>query len=183
MIPAKPDFSSDPGKEYAYGLVFRNGFRGISYPIVLAVSIDIAAASWQSSSDPSQRGASMRRTLMAGVWRYLVGVPPFLWEKQIEKAERKVKRSTAFMTAEHRAVHHFVVREMPRLGAPVSPERVAGELGLASERARQILQDLEKRLTFLYRNDKGEVAWAYPVTVEKTPHAVTLYSGECLYAA
>ena len=61
----------------------------------------------------------MRNNLMSGIWRYVVGVAPFLWEKQIEKAEEKVKRSTKFMTPEHRLVHHFVVREMPRLGRPV----------------------------------------------------------------
>ena len=54
----------------------------------------------------------MRNKLMAGVWRYIVGVPPFLWEKQIEKSVAKVKRATGFMTPEHRLVHHFVVREM-----------------------------------------------------------------------
>ncbi len=62
----------------------------------------------------------MRNKLMAGVWRYIVGVPPFLWEKQIEKSVAKVKRATEFMTPEHRLVHHFVVREMPRLGRPIS---------------------------------------------------------------
>ena len=38
-----------------------------------------------------QRSEIMQNKLMAGVWRYMLGVPPFLWEKQIEKAERKVK--------------------------------------------------------------------------------------------
>jgi len=27
----------------------------------------------------------MSNKLLAGVWRTMVGVPPFLWEKQIEK--------------------------------------------------------------------------------------------------
>jgi len=120
---------------------------------------------------------------MAGVWRYMLGVPPFLWEKQIEKAVHKVKRSTAFMSQEHRSVHHFVVREMPRLGKPVPPELVARELGLTAERTTEILTDLERSLTFLYRNSEGHVLWAYPVTVEQTPHAVSFSSGEQLYAA
>jgi len=38
-------------------------------------------------------------------------------------------------------------------------------------------------MTFLYRNGREEVVWAYPVTVETTPHRVTLSSGERLYSA
>ena len=125
----------------------------------------------------------MRNKLMAGVWRYMLGVPPFLWEKQIEKAVQKVKRSTGFMSLEHRLVHHFAVREMPRVGGAVPPELVAQELALTLERATEILRDLERRLTFLYRNSEGQVIWAYPVTVEKTPHSITFHSGERLYAA
>ena len=125
----------------------------------------------------------MRNKLMVGIWRYIIGVPPFLWENRIEKAAQRVKRATAFMSPEHRLVHHFVVREMPRLGRPIPEELVAGDLGLASGRGAEILQDLERRLTFLWRNSDGEVTWAYPVTVEKTPHAITFPTGERLYAA
>lgn len=125
----------------------------------------------------------MRNKLMAGVWRYIVGVPPFLWEKQIEKAERKVRRATGFMSPEHRLVHHFVVREMPRIGKPIPAQLVADELGLSVERVAEILQDLEKHLTFLCTNSDGQVIWAYPVTVEKTPHAIAFNTGEQLYAA
>ena len=46
-----------------------------------------------------------------------------------------------------------------------------------------ILDDLEKRMTFLYRNPQGCVTWAYPVTVDRTPHRVEFSSGEKLYAA
>jgi len=125
----------------------------------------------------------VRNKLMAGIWRYIVGVPPFLWEKRIEKAVQRVKRATGFMSAEHRLVHHFVVREMPRVGRPIPAELVAENLGLTSERVAEILQDLESHLTFLWRNSNGQVTWAYPVTVEKTPHAITFPTGERLYAA
>ena len=125
----------------------------------------------------------MSNKLMAGVWRFMVGVPPHLWEKRIEKSRQKVKQATAFMTPEHRLVHHFVVREMPRIGAPVPAETVARDLAIPLERVRQILGDLEERLTFLFRNDQGQVVWAYPVTVAKTPHSITFNTGEQLFAA
>ena len=38
-------------------------------------------------------------------------------------------------------------------------------------------------MTFLFRNPAGDVTWAYPVTVDQTPHQVTFSSGEKLYAA
>ncbi len=125
----------------------------------------------------------MRNKLMAGVWRYILGVPPFLWEKQIQRAVRKVERSTRFMTAEHRLVHHYVVKELPRYGRPMPPDLVARELNLASGRVVEILEDLERHLTFVYRDKEGKVIWAYPVTVEKTPHSLTFHSGEEIYAA
>jgi hypothetical protein len=130
-----------------------------------------------------QRSAIMQNKLMAGVWRSLLGVPPFLWEKQIEKAVHKVEGSTAFMSQEHRLVHHFVVKEMPLLGRPVPPELVSQELALTADRVAEVLMTLEKRLTFLYRNSDGQVVWAYPGTVEETPHAVSFSSGEQLFAA
>jgi hypothetical protein len=125
----------------------------------------------------------MRNKLMSGIWRYIIGVPPFLWEKQIEKAAGKAKIATGFMTPEHRLVHHFVVREMPRLGGPIPLQVIAEELALTPERVLEILQELEKRLTFLVMNTNTEVIWAYPVTVEKTPHSITFNTGEQLYAA
>ncbi len=125
----------------------------------------------------------MGNRLMAGVWRYVLGVPPFLWEKQIARAVQKVNRSTGFMAAEHRLVHHYVVRELPRYGKPMPPDLVARELGLPPERVVEILEDLERHLTFVYRDTAGRVIWAYPVAVEKTPHSIAFHSGEQLYAA
>jgi hypothetical protein len=125
----------------------------------------------------------MGNKLMAGVWRYILTVPPLLWEKQIERAVHKVERSNAFMSVEHRLVHHYTVRELPRHGKPIPADIVAKELSLTPGRATEILEDLERHLTFVYRDVEGRVVWAYPVTVEKTPHAITLSSGERLYAA
>ncbi|MDZ4165328.1 MAG: hypothetical protein U1C55_09390 [Smithellaceae bacterium] len=125
----------------------------------------------------------MTNKLLIGFWRTMVGVPPVLWEKQIERMRHKVKKSTRFMSPEHRLVHHYVVRELPRVGEPIPVERVALGLALGVEQTIEILKELEERLTFLYRNEQGQVLWAYPVTVEKTPHRITFGSGERLYAA
>jgi hypothetical protein len=125
----------------------------------------------------------MKDKLMLGLWRYMLKVPPFLWEKQISKAEKKFEAENSHMSEEHSLVHHFVVRELPYAGKPLSPEFVANRLNLSISRVKVILDDLEKRMTFLFRNRKGEVVWAYPVTVDKTPHHLTFITGEQLYAA
>ncbi len=75
------------------------------------------------------------------------------------------------------------LRELPSNAKPLSPELISEELGFPVDRVEDALDYLEKRMTFLYRNEDGDVIWAYPVTVEKTPHGITFDTGEKLYAA
>jgi hypothetical protein len=89
----------------------------------------------------------------------------------------------AFMTPEHHRVRDFAVLELPRRGRPLPPEEIARGSSLPLARVAEILDELERHLTFLYRNRDGAVAWAYPVTVEPTPHRITLNGRERLYAA
>ena len=125
----------------------------------------------------------MRKKLRLGLWRYIINMPPSLWEKQISKAKRKLQTEYSLLTKEHHSVHHFVVRELPYVGKPLSPELVADKLHIPVDGVRTILDDLEKGMTFLFRNNNGEVVWAYPVTVDKTPHHLSFSTGEELYAA
>lgn len=125
----------------------------------------------------------MKNKLMMGLWRYMLSVPPFLWEKQIAKGKKKYSDHLAFMSEEHRLVHHFSVRELPIAGKPLSPEFISTALNIPIERIIAILDDLESHMTFIFRNAQGDIEWAYPVTVEKTPHHVTFHTGEQLYAA
>lgn len=125
----------------------------------------------------------MKNKFMMGFWRYMVNLPPFLWEKDMLKAKSKFEAELGFMSEEHRRVHHFVVRELPYFGSPLPPEVIANKLDFPIERVNAILDDLEKHMTFLFRNSEGAVVWAYPVTVENTPHHVTFNTGEELYAA
>jgi len=113
----------------------------------------------------------------------MVNVPSFLWKKQIFQAKKKFETELAFMSEEHRLVHHFVVKELPYVGKPLPPDFVANKLGLAIDRVNIILDDMEQHMTFIFRNSRKEVVWAYPVTVEITPHHLTFDSGEELYAA
>lgn len=125
----------------------------------------------------------MKNKLMFGLWRYILNIPPLLWEKQISKAKKKFDVEHAFMTTEHRLVHHYVVKKLPIVGKPLSPEIISEDLKMTLESVKLILDELEKHMTFLFRNSQEDVIWAYPVTVEKTPHRVEFSTGEKLYAA
>jgi hypothetical protein len=120
---------------------------------------------------------------MLGLWRYIIAVPPFLWQKQIAQGKRKFEKEHGSLSEEKRLIHHFVVRELPCHGKPLSPELISDKLGYPVDRVRDALDYLEKRMTFLCRNADGDVVWAYPVTVDKTPHRISFNTGEKLYAA
>ncbi len=125
----------------------------------------------------------MSNRLMLGLWRYVLYVPPFIWKKQIEKGKKRFEREFGKMPEDFRHVHHFVVKELPCFGKPLPERIISKKLGLPSHRVRQATDYLEKRMTYLYRNESREVVWAYPVTVDKTPHKITFSTGEILYAA
>ena len=125
----------------------------------------------------------MKNKLMLGLWRYIINVPPFLWQNQITQGKRKFETEHGSLSEEERLVHHFVVKKLPGNGKPLSPELISDKLGFPADRVKDALDSLEKRMTFLYRNGDGDVIWAYPVTVEKTPHKITFDTGEQLYAA
>jgi hypothetical protein len=127
----------------------------------------------------------MKNKIFLGKWRFMLPVPEMALHKHVaeDPHEQAASPALAFMTADHHRVRNFVVSELPKAAAPLSPELIAGRLDLPVEGVVGLLDDLEKHLTFLFRNAQGAVEWAYPVTVARTPHKVTFSSGEKLYAA
>ncbi len=128
----------------------------------------------------------MNNKLLLGFWRAMIPLPHHVWQGHVFKEAQKIEAALGFMSPEHRLVHHFVVRELPHvgeMGEPLAPESIAQRLNLPIARVNGILNKLERHKTFLFRNEQGAVAWAYPVTVDKTPHHVTFDTGEQVYAA
>lgn len=125
----------------------------------------------------------MRGWMMVGVWRHILRLPEGIGWKRVEKLAARARDEVGEVSSQHRDVHHFVVRELPTLARPMPPQHIADSLDLPTAVVMEILADLEARKGFLYRNEGGEVVWAYPVAVEPTPHRITFRSGETLYAA
>ena len=125
----------------------------------------------------------MRSRLLIGLGRHLIPVPRMLWQRRVRRAAQRTGAHLGFMSEEHHLVREFAVTELPRVGEPLSPEFIVGKLNLPIAQVESILADLDKHMTFVCRNTQGAVVWAYPVTVERTPHHVTFSTGEQVYAA
>ena len=125
----------------------------------------------------------MKDSLLLGLWRSLLPVPPAVWKGEVSKGAQDTVRRLGFMSEEHHLVRDLVVQELPRLGQPLSPKFIAQELRLPQAQVVALLDELEKNMTFLFRNQEGAVTWAYPVTIDPTPHRVTFSTGEQVYAA
>jgi hypothetical protein len=124
----------------------------------------------------------MRKVLL-GFKRRMLPIPWALFRGLVPLEARKARRALGGLDEEQRRVHHFVVRDLPRLGQPMSPDHVAAELQMDTARVVEILDELERRRIYLYRPMGRDVVWAYPVTVEPTPHRLAFSSGERLWAA
>lgn len=125
----------------------------------------------------------MDNTLLKGLWKYLMPVPPFLWKRKINQMAAKAASRVEFMTADHHRIRNFVVKTMPESANPVSLDRISNALDIEIERVSTLVDELEKNKFFLFRNTQGDVSWAYPVTTEKTPHRVYFPTGDKIYAA
>ena len=125
----------------------------------------------------------MTETILIGQGREITATSRADWERGLSAVPQHITAELSFMSEEHHLVRYFVVRELPRTGEPMQPEFISQKLKLPLAQIKTILDELEKNLFFLVRNEQGAVSWAYPVTVDHTPHHLTFSTGEQLYAA
>ena len=124
----------------------------------------------------------MFERVLLGVGRRMVPVPEWLFRPMVNRdANKLAKRPT--LEHDQRRVQHFAVREIPRRRQAIAPEVFATELDLSLEQVSLILDELERRMTFLCRSGGEDVNWAYPVTAEETPHQVRIDGGAAFSAA
>lgn len=125
----------------------------------------------------------MNEIVQLGRGNHFVEIPQHMWLKHVAETPDHMRKRLSFMSQDHHRVRYFVVDEMARMGEPLPPEQISDGLGISFNITNAILDDLQKNLLFLVRNDDGAVSWAYPLTVESTPHRLTFDSGELLYGA
>ena len=125
----------------------------------------------------------MKEHILASAGNQFTEIPREIWEQHVAQTTKDISKKLNFMTKAHHLIRYFVVRELPRIGKPIPPELISDELNIPLSRTIEILDDLEKNLFFLVRNERGEITWAFPVTADKTPHQLTFSTGERLNAA
>jgi hypothetical protein len=125
----------------------------------------------------------MEAKILLGRNEKIFEVPQATWQQHLTQIPQHSQARLRFMTNAHHQIRYFVVKEMVYRQEPIEPEFVSETLNLPLEGVNAILEELERNLFFLTRNEHGAVAWAYPVTVEPTPHKLNLSSGERLYGA
>jgi len=125
----------------------------------------------------------MNRSILFGFWKSIIRIPRLIWQSEVSRDAKEIPNKLDFMTENHHRIRDYVVLEIPRLREPITPEMISESLILDRERVNTILSELERNMTFLFRDQRGAVTWAYPVTVDRTPHQVTFRSGEQIYAA
>lgn len=126
----------------------------------------------------------MSESVLIGRGDTISSIPRSQWEQELRSAPEHIGHRLEFMSDEHHQVRYFVVRELPRLGRPVTLREISRALQLSPERTAAIVEDLERNLFFLVRRGtQEEVSWAFPVTVEGTGHQLVFSTGERLDAA
>lgn len=125
----------------------------------------------------------MENKILLGQGQKILEIPETTWKQHLTQVPQHSQARLNFMTEAHHQVRYFVVKEMVNTQKPVEPDFISEKLGMPIERVKLILEELERKLFFLVRNEQGAVAWAYPVTTEITPHKLSFSSGEHLYGA
>jgi hypothetical protein len=125
----------------------------------------------------------MEEFILIGRDQEILKIPQATWKQHLAHIPEHSQTRLGFMTSAHHQIRYFVVKELVNLQKPIEPASISEELNMPLELVEQILEELESNLFFLVRNDQGAVSWAFPVTVESTPHKIVFNSGERLYAA
>jgi hypothetical protein len=125
----------------------------------------------------------MEEKILIGRGQQILEIRQATWVQHLAQIPQHSQSRLNFMTGAHHQIRYFVVREMANRQKPVEPEFISQELHIPLEQVNAILGELQENLVFLVRNEQGAVIWAYPVTVERTPHKLSFASGERLYGA
>ncbi len=122
-------------------------------------------------------------TILLGRGQEIIAFSQAAWQAELAHVPQHSQSRLSFMTEAHHQVRYFVVKELAIRQEPLEAAFISEQLHIPLEQVRSILDELEQKLFFLVRNERGAIAWAYPVTVEPTPHKLRFATGERLYGA
>jgi hypothetical protein len=126
----------------------------------------------------------MKDVILIGRRETMLEVPADKWRKHLAQARHHTAAALSFMSSNHHLVRNFVVGELPgNHGEPLRPADIAHRLNLPLSLVTAILEDLQRNLFFLVRNNAGQINWAFPVTCATTPYRLSFSSGERVFAA
>ena len=112
----------------------------------------------------------MEEKILLGQGQKVIVIAEATWKSHLAQVPQHSQSRLSFMTEAHHQIRYFVVKELATTQKTIEPEFISEKLHLPLDQVKSILEELERKLFFLVRNEQGAVAWAYPVTVEFTPH-------------
>ncbi len=122
-------------------------------------------------------------SILLGRSNQIMEFPQAAWKAELSHVPQHSQSRLSFMAPAHHQVRYFVVKELANRQQPIEAASISEQVNIPLEQVSSILDELEQKLFFLVRNERGAVAWAFPVTVEPTPHKLYFASGERLYGA
>lgn len=122
-------------------------------------------------------------TILIGHGRSVIRESDEEWRRALQALRLGPNVRLSFMTPQHRQMREYAVTELPRVGRPITPGELAQRFTLSVDAVVDILAELERHLFFIRRNDNGDISWAFPVTVEPTPHRLRFDDGAEVFAA
>jgi hypothetical protein len=126
----------------------------------------------------------MNDVILIGRQEKILEVSAENWRKHKTQDQQHPQSHLESITKDHHRVRNFTVYQLPRNhGLPIRAQDISQNLQLPLTMVIAMLDDLQQHLFFLAQNPLGEVSWAFPVTVEKTPHHLRFSSGERTFAA
>jgi hypothetical protein len=118
-----------------------------------------------------------------GLGGRLFPVPGALIRWMAGKQSASWARRNGRLTELQATVRILAVQHLPDSDKPMTAAAIAELGGLAEADVAQALVELHRLLGFIALDRDGAVEWAYPVTVDATPHYLSFESGERMSAA
>jgi len=125
----------------------------------------------------------MEEHILFGRDRDLMEIPSKGWKHFIDDAPERSKEFHPDITLEHLQVRNYAIETLALTGEALQPSTIERAFNKSKKRVEKILDDLQRNLVFIARDNQGAVTWAHPVTVEPTPHRLHLPGGKAFFAS